>query len=120
MSTHAASASAALPAASAPSGAGKALAVGIAGIVLTACGLIIPHNGQAVAFSWLVGVTFWTAIAIGMLLMTMIHHSLTPLGRSSFVASGSMPSPLSRGSSCFSCRSCSPPGFISATSSGHG
>lgn len=75
MSTHAATASSSFPAdTAAPGGANKALAVGIAGILLTAAGLLLPHNGHVIALCWLVGVGFWTAIAIGMLLLVMIHH----------------------------------------------
>lgn len=55
-------------------GASRSLVVGIIGLVITAGGLLLPDNKHAVAHSWLVGVTFWTAITIGMLLMTMIHH----------------------------------------------
>ncbi len=73
MSTHAATASADLPAASA-SGAKKALIVGIAGIVVTLIGALLPHNGHNVAHAWLVGVSYWTAMAIGMLLLILIHH----------------------------------------------
>ena len=77
MSTHVATAPAALPSESSSSCAcaGKALAVGLAGIVLTILGLFVS-DGHAVALSWLVGVTFWTAIAIGMLMLVMIHHIL--------------------------------------------
>jgi hypothetical protein len=78
MSTHAATAPAALPSESKSSScacAGKALGVGIAGIVLTIIGLFVS-DGHAVALSWLTGVTFWTAIAIGMLMLVMIHHIL--------------------------------------------
>ena len=75
MSSHAASAPAALsaaPASTAPA-ASKALTFGLAGIVLTALGLFIS-GAKVVAHSWLVGVTYWTAIAIGMLLLVLIHH----------------------------------------------
>jgi hypothetical protein len=78
MSTHAATAPAALSSESKSSScscAGKALGVGFAGIALTILGLFIS-DGHAVALSWLVGVTFWTAIAIGMLMLVMIHHIL--------------------------------------------
>src|SRR5438874_514413 len=75
MNTHVATASAAgLPAesSSAPA-AGKALGIGLAGIALTAVGLFVS-GAQVVAYSWLVGVTYWSAIAIGMLMMILIHH----------------------------------------------
>lgn len=75
MSSHAASAPAALsaaPASTAPA-ASKALTLGLAGIALTALGLFIS-GAKVVAHSWLVGVTYWTALAIGMLLLVLIHH----------------------------------------------
>jgi len=75
MSSHAASAPAALsaaPASTAPA-ASKALTLGLAGIALTALGLFVS-GAKVVAHSWLVGVTYWTAIAIGMLLLVLIHH----------------------------------------------
>jgi hypothetical protein len=74
MSSHAATAPTAFPAesASAPA-AGTALIVGIVGIAATAAGLLV-NSAQVVATSWLVGVCFWSAIAIGMLMMVMIHH----------------------------------------------
>lgn len=78
MSTHAATAPAALSSDSPASScacAGKALGVGIAGIAATIIGLFVS-GGKAVAFSWLTGVTFWVAIAIGMLMLVMIHHIL--------------------------------------------
>lgn len=53
--------------------AGKALMVGLAGITLTACGLLVSDH-HAVATSWLVGVSYWTAMAIGMLMLILIHH----------------------------------------------
>ncbi|HVS51452.1 MAG TPA: hypothetical protein VHD62_03785 [Opitutaceae bacterium] len=74
MSSHAATASAAgLPAEkiSAPA-AGTALVVGLIGIAVTAVGLFF--DAKVVAYGWLVGVTYWSAIAIGMLMMILIHH----------------------------------------------
>lgn len=73
MSSHAATASAALPADSAAPASGTALVVGLIGTALTAIGLFIS-GASPIALSWLVGVTFWTAIAIGMLMMCLIHH----------------------------------------------
>jgi hypothetical protein len=73
MSSHAATASAAFPADSAVPHAGRALIVGLIGTALTAIGLFIS-GASSIAMSWLVGVTFWTAIAIGMLMMCLIHH----------------------------------------------
>ncbi len=74
MSSHAANAPVALASdSSTAAGANKALIVGIAGILVTLVG--IPLSGTHVfAMSWMIGVVFWTAIAIGMLLMVMIHH----------------------------------------------
>lgn len=74
MSSPAATAPAALPAESVAPAASKALTVGLVGIALTAAGLLVPGKVSAVALSWLVGVTFWTAIAIGMLMLILIHH----------------------------------------------
>jgi hypothetical protein len=50
-----------------------ALMAGLIGISLTAVGAVIS-GVPVVAFSWLVGIMFWTAIAIGMLLFIMIQH----------------------------------------------
>jgi hypothetical protein len=79
MSTHAAtvpattlSAAAPATAAGAPA-AGKALGIGLAGIGLTAAGLLVSGPAK-VTVSWLVGMTFWTGIALGMLFLVMIHH----------------------------------------------
>jgi hypothetical protein len=75
MSSHATTASAsALPAetATAPA-AGKALVIGLIGLALTALGLVISPASH-VALSYLVGITYWTAIAIGFLLWVLIHH----------------------------------------------
>ena len=75
MSSPAATVPAALPAESLAPLAGKALTIGLVGIALTAVGLLVPGvSVSAVAMSWLVGVTFWTAIAIGMLMLVLIHH----------------------------------------------
>jgi hypothetical protein len=73
MSSQAVTAPAALPAESASPLAGKALMIGFAGIALTVLGIFVS-GASAVAHSWLVGVTFWTAIAIGMLMLILIHH----------------------------------------------
>ncbi len=66
MSTHAET-----PSAPSPS---KALVVGIIGIVATAAGLFIAPDKHGVAAGWLVGLVFWMAVALGMLLLVMIHH----------------------------------------------
>ncbi len=75
MSTHAATAPAALATDSTSSSAAtKALIIGIAGLVLTGAGIALSPNKHGPVMSYLVGVTYWTAIAIGMLMMVMIHH----------------------------------------------
>jgi hypothetical protein len=73
MSSHAATATAAIPDDSTAPAAGTALVVGLIGTGLTAIGLFVS-GASPVALSWLVGITFWTAIAIGMLMMCLIHH----------------------------------------------
>lgn len=75
MSSHAATASAAaVPAdSSSASAAGKALGIGLVGLGLTAAGIFIS-GAPKVAMSYLVGITYWTAITIGMLLLVLIHH----------------------------------------------
>ena len=66
---------AALPATAPTPRASRALWIGLGGIALTALGLIFPGGGPAtVATSWLIGLTFWTGIALGMLFLVMIHH----------------------------------------------
>jgi hypothetical protein len=52
---------------------GTALGVGLAGIALTALGLVISGS-ETVAVSWLVGMVFWTGIALGVLFLVMIHY----------------------------------------------
>lgn len=52
---------------------GKALAVGLGGIALTAAGIFVS-GGAKVAMAWLVALTFWVAIALGALFLVMIHH----------------------------------------------
>ncbi len=75
MSTHAASASAAVPAASSSATpAGKALMIGAVGLALTLVGALISPDKAGVALSYLVGVSYWTAITIGALLLVLIHH----------------------------------------------
>ena len=51
----------------------KALGIGLAGIAVTALGLLVS-GAHIVATAWLVGLGFWTAVAIGMLMMILIHH----------------------------------------------
>ena len=57
------------------SGAAKALTVGIVAIAATLLGLFVS-GGSKVAISWLTALTFWTGLAIGMLMLVMIHHIL--------------------------------------------
>ena len=74
MSSHAATAPAALPDDSATAtAASKALTIGAVGLVVTALGLFVS-GAQTVAMSYLVGITYWTAMAIGTLLLILIHH----------------------------------------------
>ncbi|MFI5380253.1 MAG: hypothetical protein ACHRHE_13220 [Tepidisphaerales bacterium] len=73
MSTQAATISPGLAAPSTASCASKALYVGLAGIAVTALGLFFT-DAHLVAMSWLVGLSYWTAIALGMLLLVLIHH----------------------------------------------
>jgi hypothetical protein len=51
----------------------KALGIGIAGTAATALGILVsgPH---IVATSWLVGIGFWCAMALGMLMMILIWY----------------------------------------------
>src|SRR5450432_389264 len=51
----------------------KALYIGLAGIAATGLGILVSGL-HVVATAWLVGVGYWTAIAIGMLMMILIHH----------------------------------------------
>jgi len=50
-----------------------ALAIGAGGILVTLVGGFV-ENFRVALVSWLVGVAFWTAIAIGALMMIFIHH----------------------------------------------
>jgi hypothetical protein len=54
--------------------ASKALGIGIAGTVVTAIGIAVS-GAHVVATSWLVGIGFWTAMALGMLLMILIWYA---------------------------------------------
>jgi hypothetical protein len=51
----------------------KALWIGIGGIAATALGVLVSGL-HVVATSWLVGIAFWTAMAIGMLMMILIWY----------------------------------------------
>jgi hypothetical protein len=53
--------------------ASKALLIGLIGTGVTALGLLVSAP-TIVATAWLVGVSYWTAMAIGMLLLVLIHH----------------------------------------------
>ena len=70
MSTEAAPIPAGLPIAAPAPKTSCALLTGLIGIGLTAVGAVVC-GVPVVAFSWLVGIMFWTAIAIGALLF---HH----------------------------------------------
>ena len=75
MSTHAATAPAALaPDSAMASSATKSLIIGLVGLVATAAGVALSPDKHGPVLAYLVGVTYWTAIAIGMLMMIMIHH----------------------------------------------
>jgi hypothetical protein len=73
MSTEAVPIPADLPIDAPASKAGLALALGFIGIGLTVVGAAVC-GVPVVAFSWLVGIMYWTAIAIGALLFIMIQH----------------------------------------------
>lgn len=53
--------------------AGPALMVGLAASAVTWLAAVVSGLHQ-VATAWLVGLVFWTAMAIGMLLLILIHH----------------------------------------------
>ncbi len=61
--------------------ANKFLVLGIVGILVTVLGVFVTPTVQhitglqQVAYSWLVGVVFWTAMAIGMLMWILFHHA---------------------------------------------
>jgi len=69
MSAHSSSTSSASTAAL----ANKFLVAGVIGLALTAVGLFVSPP-QALALSYLVGIAFWSAVAIGMLLLVQIHY----------------------------------------------
>ncbi len=52
------------------------LGVGLAGLALTAVGFFASSEPaqHGVALSYLVGLAFWIAVAIGMLMLVLIHH----------------------------------------------
>jgi hypothetical protein len=59
------------------------LMAGLAGLAVTAIGLLVSP-AQHVALSYLVGFSFWVAVAVGMLLLIMIHH-ITDAGWSTVI-----------------------------------
>ncbi len=59
------------------------LLAGFAGLAVTALGLLVSP-AQHVALSYLVGFSFWVAVAVGMLLLIMIHH-ITDAGWSTVI-----------------------------------
>jgi len=59
------------PAAAASSG--QFLMAGFGGLAVAAAGIFVS-GARNVAHSYLVGFTFWTAIAIGMMMLVLIHH----------------------------------------------
>jgi hypothetical protein len=63
--------------------AGKFLMAGIAGLVVTALGFFVSDR-HGVALAYIVGISFWVAIAVGMLLLIIIHH-LTDAGWSTVI-----------------------------------
>ncbi len=73
MSNPATASSASHPAPGKMPAPGKALAVGIAGLVVTGLGYFVS-GPTSFAMAWLVGFTYWIAVALGVLLLVMIHH----------------------------------------------
>jgi hypothetical protein len=55
-------------------GASKALGIGIAGTAVTALGILVS-GAHVVATSWLVGIGYWTAITLGMLMLILIWYA---------------------------------------------
>ena len=53
--------------------AGVALGIGFGGIALTVAGFFLS-DPRSVALSWLVAVGYWTLIAVGMLMLVLLHH----------------------------------------------
>jgi len=54
-------------------GSTTALGIGLAGIAATLAGIAVVGPG-AIAMSWLVALGYWIAIALGMLLLVLLHH----------------------------------------------
>ncbi len=63
--------------------ASRFLMAGFGGLAVTALGLLVSP-ARDVALSYLVGISYWVAIAVGMLLLIMIHH-LTDAGWSTVI-----------------------------------
>ena len=61
------------PSTPAPVKTTTAFGLGVAGLALTALGFFADSHLKVVT-SYLVGITFWTGIALGALLLVMIHH----------------------------------------------
>lgn len=61
------------PSASTASLANKFLGAGVVGLALTAVGLF-AGDAHGVALSYVVGISYWTAVVVGMLMLVMIHH----------------------------------------------
>ena len=55
--------------------ANKFLGVGLGGLVVTALGFFVS-DPAAVALCYVVGISYWSAVAIGMLMLILIHHIL--------------------------------------------
>ena len=53
--------------------AGLALGIGLGGIALTVAGFFVA-DPRTVAVSWLLAVGYWTLIAVGMLMLVLLHH----------------------------------------------
>ena len=75
MTSHAATftPSAATPASTAAL-ANKFLFAGLGGLGVTALGYFVSGDPRAVAMCYLVGIAYWSAVCIGMLLLVLIHH----------------------------------------------
>ena len=70
-----------LPAA--PAATGKFLAAGLVGLALTAVGVAVS-GAQQVAYAYLVGFSFWAAIAIGMMMLILVLASRSAASSSAF------------------------------------
>ena len=75
MTSHAATHSPVAAPASTAALANKFLGVGLGGLVVTALGFFVS-DPAAVALCYVVGISYWSAVAIGMLMLILIHHIL--------------------------------------------